>query len=145
MAKRILKTREYKLENVGDIKLKFGTTDRLNPEVVYLTGKLWVSHHGDGNCERKMEKVRERLRKRIEAWLPSEPSLKQRFVLGYDIFTANMDTGVRKLLTFDVLLRQRELRELTEVRDSVSSALRPMLKDMISDMKSFGFETHEKK
>jgi len=114
--------KEYKLDVCNHISLKYGTVNRLNPQVIYVSGKCWVTPKSNLNYEEVMDKIEKRMRNNIKTFLIDEINFEKRFILDFDINTEGLLPNEKKFLSFDFYLRQNEKNK----------KLLPSLKEMLS-------------
>ena len=114
--------KEYKLDVCNHISLKYGTVNRLNPQVIYVSGKCWVTPKSNLNYEEVINKIEKRMRNNIKTFLIDEINFEKRFILDFDINTEGLLPNEKKFLSFDFYLRQNEKNK----------KLLPSLKEMLS-------------
>ena len=61
--------KEYKLDVCRHISLKYGTVNKNNPQVVYVSGKCWVSPLRQMNYELVFNDIEKKMRNNIKAFL----------------------------------------------------------------------------
>lgn len=140
MGCRINKRRKYKLQDEGMMSLTFGTEDRMNPDVVCMTGKVWVSYNGEDDCEKVSDKARNQTRREIHEWLETSRCFSDRMIFDFSIVASHMGKGIKKLLTVEVFLRRKGDYELAAMKDAAEAALRPIFRRMLSSLEAAGFE-----
>ena len=114
--------KEYKLDVCNHISLKYGTVNRLNPQVIYVSGKCWVTPKSNLNYEEVINKIEKRMRNNIKTFLIDEINFEKRFILDFDINIDGLLPNEKKFLSFDFYLRQNEKNK----------KLLPSLKEMLS-------------
>lgn len=114
--------KEYKLDVCNHISLKYGTVNRLNPQVIYVSGKCWVTPKSNLNYEEVINKIEKRMRNNIKTFLIDEINFEKRFILDFDINIEGLLPNEKKFLSFDFYLRQNEKNK----------KLLPSLKEMLS-------------
>lgn len=114
--------KEYKLDVCNHISLKYGTVNRLNPQVIYVSGKCWVTPKSNLNYEEVIGKIEKRMRNNIKTFLIDEINFEKRFILDFDINIDGLLPNEKKFLSFDFYLRQNEKNK----------KLLPSLKEMLS-------------
>lgn len=112
--------KEYKLDVCNHISLKYGTVNRHNPQVVYVSGKCWVMPLKKMNYNSVLNEIEENMRKNIKTFLIDGVNFDNRYILDFDISTDNITPNEKKFLSFDFYLRQnesnkKELRALKEM------------------------------
>lgn len=106
MARRLNK--EYKLDVCNSISLKYGTVNRDNPQVVYVSGKCWVCPLRKMRYDVVMSNIESSFRGRIKSIMADKENFDSRFILDFDICADKLSIGEKKFLSFDFYLRQKE-------------------------------------
>ena len=100
--------KEYKLDVCNHISLKYGTVNRNNPQVVYVSGKCWVSPQRDMDYGNVIDNIEKTMRKNIKSFLIDGINFDNRFILDFDINIDGLVPREKKFLSFDFYLRQNE-------------------------------------
>ena len=132
--------KEYKLDVCKHIALKYGSVNKDNPQVVYVSGKCWICPLKETNYEMKIYNIEKEMKKRIKCFLTDGINFDDRFILDFDINTENMIPNKKKFLSFDFYLRQVE-KNKKNLKD-----LKPILESKISTISNnlvFQFKTND--
>lgn len=105
-AKRLNK--EYKLDVCNHIMVKYGSVNKDNPQVVYVSGRCWVSPQVKMDYKYVIGMIEKEMRKNIKLFLTDGVNFDNRFILDFDITTENMNQYDKKFLSFDLYIRQNE-------------------------------------
>jgi hypothetical protein len=100
--------KEYKLDVCKHISLKYGTVNRNNPQVVYVSGKCWVSPQKTMNYQNVMLNIENNMRRNIKTFFIDNVNFDDRYILDFDINIDNLKPKDKKFLSFDFYLRQNE-------------------------------------
>lgn len=137
--KRINKRKNYRLEDEGQLRLSFSTEDRFNPDVVCMSGDVWLKYQGEGDCEKVINKVRFMAKRGIHEWLEGNPCFSDRMIFDFSIVANNMLNGIKKKLSVEVLLRRRDDVPLEKMRDYANAGLRPIFKELLRELERGDF------
>ena len=105
-AKRLNK--EYKLDVCNHIMVKYGSVNKDNPQVVYVSGRCWVSPQVKMDYKYVIGMIEKEMRRNIKLFLTDGVNFDNRFILDFDITTENMNQYDKKFLSFDLYIRQNE-------------------------------------
>ena len=61
--------KEYNLDVCNHIILKYGTVNRDNPQVIYVSGKCWISPKDEMNYGKAISEIERNMRKNIKSLL----------------------------------------------------------------------------
>lgn len=137
---RINKRRNYKFSDEGMMKMTFGTEDRMQPDVVHISGNVWVKFNGESECEKLLNGIRSSVKSEINEWLRVHDIFSNKIIFDFSIVTTNITKGVKKRLTVDVYLRRKCDKSLIEMRNCAESGIRPIMRRMLSKLERVGFE-----
>jgi hypothetical protein len=112
--------KEYKLDVCKHINLKYGSVNKDNPQVIYVSGKCWVSPKSKIDYKLVVDMAEREMRKNIKMFLTDGTNFCKRFILDFDLNADGMTVNGKKFLSFDFYLRQNEfnkktLKELKEI------------------------------
>lgn len=120
--------KEYQLNVCSHINVKYGSVNKYNPQVVYITGKCWVSPKVEMDYSNVINYIEKEVRNNIKLFLMDGINFDKKFILDFDINTDNLSVGDKKFLSFDFYLRQHEvnkksLRDLKSILESKISTI----------------------
>ena len=140
--------KEYKLDICNHINVKYGSVNRDNPQVVYVSGRCWISpNSNNSNCKDVICDIEKNMRKNIKLFLIDGINFDDKFILDFDVNTDNMANGVRKYLSFDFYLRQNEnnKKTLKELKPMLSSRLSTVVNNVVYQFNENNFSVDKKK
>ena len=120
--------KEYKLDVCNHISVKYGTVNRDDPQVVYVSGKCWVSPNYEMDYGDVMYDIEKKMRKNIKMFMTDGINFDKKYILDFDINTDKMAPNEKKFLSFNFYLKQnnknkRKLKELRELMDNKVSTI----------------------
>jgi hypothetical protein len=139
--------KEYKLNVCNHISLKYGTVNRNNPQVVYISGKCWVSPQREMNYIDVIDGVEKIMRKNIKSFLIDGINFDNRFILDFDINTDGLAPKEKKFLSFDLYLRQNEKnkKQLQDLNDLFKRKVSTIANNLVYSFKENDFTINKKK
>ena len=141
------KNKEYIMPSINGVSIKYGTTDKTNPQVVYITGKTWVKPTKKIDFHESIGDIRKRMEKRILNRLKTVDGMDNKYIFDLDINPLNMKVGNSKFMTFNIFLRQNKgnVRSLKNVGGLLNVAFLPLIEEMTDDFNRDYFELIPKK
>ena len=120
--------KEYKLDVCNHISMKYGTVNKDNPQVIYISGKCWVTPIKEMDYRSRIDYIENEMKKSIKRIFIDDTNFINRFILDFDISTEGMIPNKKKFLSFDFYLRQNEnnkkmLKELKELIERKTSTV----------------------
>lgn len=133
--------KEYKLDVCNHISLKYGTVNRNNPQVIYISGKCWVSPQREMDYNNVIDGIEERMKKNIKSFLIDGINFDNRLILDFDISTEGLSPNDKKFLSFDFYLRQNEKnkKHLKDLNDLLERKISTIANNLVYSFKENGF------
>lgn len=111
--------KEIKL-NVSDaIVLKYGTTNRENPKVIYINGKTWIKPLYYGDYEEAVNQAISTYKKEIKKRLLETNKFERNMLCEFDIRPEAMKFNKKKFLSFDIFVKQRGCLDMKSLKDDL--------------------------
>ncbi len=126
--------KEYKLDDIcHHVSVKYGSVNKDNPQVVYISGKCWIIPQCETDYENIIEGIEKHMRKDIKMFLIDGVDFDKRFILDFDINTDNISVGERKFLSFDFYVKQNEKnkKSLKELKGLIEKRVSTIVNNMV--------------
>ena len=139
--------KEYKLDVCKHISLKYGTVNRNNPQVVYVSGKCWVSPLREMNYSNVIDGIEKEMKKNIKTFFIDNINFDNRFILDFDINVDNLNPQDKKFLSFDFYLRQNEKnkKQLTDLKELFNRKVSTIANNLVYMFKENDFSIEKRK
>lgn len=139
--------KEYKLDVCKHISLKYGTVNRNNPQVVYVSGKCWVSPLRNMNYGDVISNIEKEMRKNIKTFFIDEINFDNKYILDFDINVDNINPNEKKFLSFDFYLRQNEKnkKQLNDLKDLLNRKVSTIANNLVYMFKENDFSIEKRK
>ena len=139
--------KEYKLDVCSHIKLKYGTVNRNNPQVIYVSGKCWVSPLHKMDYTSVFNDAEKNMRKNIKTFLIDGVNFEDKYILDFDINIDNISPNEKKFLSFDFYLKQNEKnkKELSAFKDVFNSKISTIANNLVYVLKENDFTVNKTK
>lgn len=119
MAER--KNKEYKINSGNSFKLKFGSTDKNNPKVVYINGSTWMIPPKVDDIKAVIPSIERNVRNFVKYEINNNSLLDKSFIFDFDLKQDSTIPGRRKFVSFELYVRQRDMSSLGEISENISS------------------------
>ena len=143
--KSIRLNRERKIDN--DIfKVKIGTTNKENPQVIYVDGRVFLSpSEVMDNYSDEIEDIRKNFKRTIGERLRTNEIFADRFILNFDISSSRMIKDKRSFLSFQFFLKQKNTAplKLGTVKEKSEIFINSLLSNLEGDIQSHCFTLHK--
>lgn len=139
--------KEYKLDVCNHVIVKYGSVNKDNPQVIYVSGKCWVSPKYQMDYEYVISGIEKEMKKSIKLFLIDEINFINRFILDFDINTDKFNIGDKKFLSFDFYLRQNDsdVKKLKDLKEMLSNKVSTVVNNLVYLFKENGFTVEKRK
>lgn len=141
-------TKEYKLDVCDNINLKYGTVNKDNPQVVYISGCCWISPQQlNTSYETVIDKIRNGIKRSIKSHLINTEYFDEKFIFDFETYLEDAQVGDKKYLSFDIYLRQHKtnVRKLSDLDSFINERFSVVSNDIVSLFKKNNFMINKKK
>lgn len=139
--------KEYKLDVSNNVIIKYGSVNKDNPQVVYVSGKCWVCPTRETDYDDVISKVESEMRSNIKRIFIDGVNFENRFILDFDISTDGLYPNRKKFLSFDFYLRQKEKnkKSLTDLKKLLDSKVSAISSSMVYTFNQNDFTVEKRK
>lgn len=123
--------------------LKIGTTNKLNPSVVYIEGKAFISPEEDkDDYSHDISEIKHSLRKSISSELEKTNAFDGKFILDFQVATNGIAAKKKSFMSFQFLLKQNheKVKKLSEVKEESSDMILKIANDLRDEISGHGFK-----
>lgn len=99
--------KKIKLDFKNNIDLIYGSTNKDNPQVIYLSGKCWVLPVFDGDYNFIFNNIKKEFNHYITTFIKSNNIFSNKFILDFDISIDGLSMNNKKFLSFNIFLKQK--------------------------------------
>lgn len=139
--------KEYKLDVNNFISLKYGSVNRDNPRIVYISGKCWISPTKEMEYERAISNVEKLFKKSVKSYMLDGVNFDDKLIIDFDVNSDKMNFGEKKFLSFDFYLRQNEKnsKPLKELKKMFTSKVKLLSNELVDCFNKNNFYVEKKK
>jgi hypothetical protein len=129
------RNKEYQMGSINGLSVKYGTTNKIDPRVVYITGKAWVKPLRKIDYSDSLDRIRNRMEKRIMNRLKTMVGMDKKYIFDLNLSPMNMKVGKPKFMTFNIFLRQDKLsvKSLESIGSVLDVTMSPLIEEMTND------------
>jgi len=139
--------KEYRLDVSDNIILKYGSVNKDNPQVIYVSGKCWICPTKESDYDEVISSIESDMRKNIRNVLVDGVNFENRFILDFDISTDGLYPNRKNFLSFDFYLRQNEKnkKKLADLKQLLGGKVSLISNKMVFAFKENSFTVEKKK
>ena len=118
-----------------------------NPQVVYISGKCWISPLRIMNYADVINGIEKEMKKNIKTFFIDNINFDNKFILDFDINTDNINLNEKKFLSFDFYLRQNEKnkKSLKDLKDLLNRKVSTISNNLVYMFKENDFSIEKRK
>lgn len=139
--------KEYKLDVCSHINLKYGTVNKNNPQVIYVSGKCWISPLHKMDYPSVFKEIEKNMRRNITTFLTDGVNFENKYILDFDINVDKLSPNEKKFLSFDFYLRQNDKnkKELSALKDVFNRKISTIANNLVYMFKENDFTVNKTK
>ena len=129
IAKRTNK--EYKVLLHDNLLTKYGTVNRINPKVIYLSCKTWIESNDINDINEIIQDIFITFKKELFNNIYSSNIFDKNFITNFEIKTSSMKSK-KKFFNFEIYLKQKNnVMAVKELKPNVIDLFQPLLNHLI--------------
>ena len=139
--------KEVKLNSCKNISLKYGSVNKNDPQVIYVSGKMWICPTYDGDFNKPINLVYSKFKKELSRILRNSTVFESRHILDFDLNSENLVRDKKKFfsITFFVKQKSENLINLNNIKNIVSSDFSYLFSELENDLIENEFEVSKTK
>ncbi len=139
--------KEIKLNNCKNISLKYGSVNKNDPKVIYVTGKMWICPTYDGDFEKMMEYFHLSFKKELSKVLKNSSVFDTKYILDFDVNQTNLVKNKKKYFSITFFVRQKSdnLIKLKNIKNIISYDFGYLFNELENNLIENDFEVSKTK
>lgn len=139
--------KEIKIDTCKNINLKYGSVNKNDPQVIYVSGKMWICPTYDGDFNEPINLIYNKFRKELSSILRNSVIFDSKHILDFDINPVNLVRDKKKFFSISFFVRQKSdnLINLKNMKNLISSNFGFLFKNLERDLIENEFEVSKTK
>ena len=116
---------EKKIDN-ENFRLKIGTTNKINPIVVYIEGRTFICPSFEKeDYSKEISEIKRSLSQSISKNLRATPHFDDKYIMDFQVASSGVAKGKKSFLSFQFLLKQKKdnVLNLKELKETASDTI----------------------
>lgn len=133
--------KEYNLNVCNHMVVKYGSVNRDNPQVVYITAKCWVTAPDtEKDYKAIIRNIEHKVRKNIQIFFTDGIDFQKKYILDFDVNTDSMNNS-KKFLSLGIYLRQNDnaMKKLKDVGNFIYNKTSSVINSLVYSLHENGF------
>lgn len=130
-------------------KLKIGTTNKIEPKVIYVEGRTFIQPLTDKeNYNIEIASMKRKFNKIIQDFINSNNLFSQKYILDFQVAQSGISTLKRSFLSFQFLLKQKndnKILKLKEIKQKSETDIQNILNNLTTCIKEYNFSVSKTK
>lgn len=124
------------LDIVNEMDIYYGTTNRLNPQVIFINGKFWVEPTEEMEYTDVVNSIASTMKNRIRYKLKNNHHWDSKIIFDMDIKTVSMSIHRKTYGDFELYLKQKNnnILPLNQLKGELMDLLTPLMNEFVSEL-----------
>ena len=134
--------REKEFYSNNKIELRYGTVNRINPNIIYVVGNMWVVPKYKGDYKRDVLNAINKFKKLLRKKVSDSDSFDDNIVCDFDVKFATLKQDKKNCITFEVFLKQNLKKELITFNllpNKLNEIFKEIIVEFLFDLKEKSF------
>lgn len=129
--------KEINLNLIDSCEISYGTTNKFNPKVVYLTCKTWVKPKENKDYHKIIEDNFINLKKELFNKISNSTIFDKNFITNFEITKSAFKINKRNFLNFEIYLKQKNnILMLQELENDIVILFKPLINNLIENFEN---------
>ena len=139
--------KEIKLNSCENICLKYGSVNKNDPQVIYVSGKMWICPTYDGDFEAQISFAYNNFKRKLTKILRDSTIFDSKHILDFDINPENLIKDKKKFFSISFFIKQNseKLINLNSIKNIISTEFGYLFKELENDLIENDFEISKTK
>lgn len=124
--------------NVNDLcDISYGTTNKYQPKVIYLSCKTWVEPQEEKEFKTIIENIFINFKKELFREILKSDLFDKNFISNFEIKSSSLQIHKKNFFNFEIYLKQKsKIYLLPDLEKNVIDLFKPLINDLIADFKN---------
>jgi hypothetical protein len=128
--------KEIKIDVCDNINLKYGSVNKNDPQIIYVSGKMWISPSYEGDFETPINIIHSNFKKELTKSLRDSSIFESKHILDFDINPLTMTKDKKSFFSISFYVRQKpeKIINLNNIKHLISSKFGYLFRDLERDL-----------
>jgi phage antirepressor YoqD-like protein len=133
--------------NSDYFRVKAGTMNKSNPQVLYIEGRTFISPQEEDDYYSYMNHFRKNMNNNITENIRKFNCFDSRYILDFQVANSGIKVGKRSFLSFQLFLRQKQdnIKSLKDMKCTLQDFMDNVLFSLKKDIIDCGFNIYKSK
>lgn len=130
-------TKKKKLDINHTLEMSCGTTNRLNPQIIFVEGKFWLEPKTEMEYEKILSPLVSKLRKDLKNSIRyKQNEWDNKLIFDVDIKYNSLVPNKKSFVDFEIYFKQNNdnVKDVLEISDDITALLKPLFDDFVGEL-----------
>lgn len=140
--------KEFKINCNNNINISFGTTNRNNPSVIYVSGNCWIKPTIDKlDYSKELNVIESNLKKNLKQFVTSSSQFDTKFICYFDAKLSGIKNDKKSFISFEYYLKQKDdnISSCKTLSPVIEESAKYISNNMLNDLAEFEFDVSKTK
>lgn len=126
--------KEIKLNLTELFDVSYGSTNKYNPKVIYISCKTWVEPKEEIEFDSVIGNIFTKFKKELLNRILQSDIFNRKFISNFEIKSSSLQKNKKNFFNFEIYLKQKDkVYFLNELENNVETLFKPLINNLISD------------
>ena len=137
--------REKELEMCDNMTIKYGTAQRANPEVIYVTSKFWILPRMEMNFENVMNEIKNDFQMLLTSIIKHNTLWHNKFISDFDIKFNGLQPNKKSFVSIEFYIKQKSemMRQFKSLEDDIVHDFKPLFQNLKENLSDYNFTVNK--
>jgi hypothetical protein len=132
--------KEIKLNINDSCNILYGTTNKFNPKVVYLSCNTWVNPNETKDFNDIFNKIFSNFKKELFNNISMSKIFDKNFITNFEITKSILKKNKKNFFNFEIYVKQKEhIHKLKEIEKDIIDLFNPLINNLIKNFENHSF------
>lgn len=139
--------KEIELDSCKNLSLKFGSINKKDPQIIYVSAKMWICPTYEGDFKTPINIIYKGFKNELSKALKNSVSFEHKHILDFDINPDNLVCNKKKFFSISFFVKQKKekILSLSNVKHLVNSEFGYLFNDLENELIKNDFLISKKK
>lgn len=136
----------FKLNNIENATVKYGTNDKINPQVIFISFKTWIiPTFEDETYVSVFELSKRQIKKIISSFISETNIFSSKYIIDFNLNPNKLTSKGKKFMQIDIFFKQNN-KECISINDNIFHSIFTMLiNDIMNNLEENDFSLSNRK
>lgn len=124
-------SKEYNLNISNNISIKYGTVNKDNPQVIYLSGKCWIKPLFEDTYDNIINAIKKDFKHKVFSFVFNDKLFTNNFILDFNLDSDKLQFNKSKFMSFNIFFKQYDKNIISINNDIFKNKFDGLINDFL--------------